>query len=64
MKHKNKEMRIPVEETCEECKGSGKHSFKDTDEKTQEFVCSACDGEGYQQFYVTLKQLKTMLEGL
>lgn len=49
--------RIKVEERCEECIGEGTIYYP----ANSPLTCSDCDGEGYVEVYVSLKDLLILL---
>lgn len=57
--------RIKIEVACTDCQGSGKELVIDQEVGPEpvECHCSGCDGEGYQELYVSIERLKWLLEG-
>lgn len=51
-------VRIKIEEICEECGGIGRADFEDG----SKVECSDCDGTGYTEKYIDIKELKKLIK--
>jgi DnaJ-class molecular chaperone len=52
----SKKYRILIEETCQDCEGASQADAQ------LPYVCSGCDGTGFQEITISLGDLKDLLE--
>lgn len=65
MTHAIPKIRIQIETECAECEGSGKVTGlreENNHASAYETECDSCDGSGWQTEYISLNELKEILE--